>query len=104
MLLWMLRIESKKTHEFASIAPIWLKESDMPTIAQANTSTTQVLRAVATSGSVFDMLIFARMETIPAKNADPNAAAIHAIDCLPLHEDHVAGQKPAPYGLAAHAA
>lgn len=93
---------SRKTHEFALIAPIWLKKPDMPTIAQANTSTTQVLRAIATSGSVFDMPIFARMEAIPAKNADPNAATIHAI-AFSLYEDYVARQKPAPYGLTAHA-
>ena len=43
---------------------------------QAKTSTTQVRSAVATSESVLLIPHFARIDTIPAKKADANAAGI----------------------------
>lgn len=49
----------------------------MPAIAQAKTSTTQVRMAVATSESVCLMPHLAKMDVMPAKNADANAATAH---------------------------
>ena len=45
-------------------------------IIQAKTSTTQVRSAVATSESVVLIPHFARIEVVPAKKADANAARI----------------------------
>lgn len=52
-------------------------DPEMPAIAQANTSTTQVRMAVATSESVCLMPHLAKMDVMPAKKADANAAVTH---------------------------
>lgn len=49
----------------------------MSAMTQANTRTTSVRMAVATSESVLRMPHFARMDVRPAKSADATAAAIH---------------------------
>lgn len=49
----------------------------IPAMSQAKRSTTIVRTAVATSESVWRMPHFARMDVMPAKRAEPQAARIH---------------------------
>ena len=66
------------------------------TMTQANSNTTTVLRAVATSESVFLIPHFARIDVIPAKNADRTAITIHIFLPPPLCS---LGSAPCPYPL-----
>lgn len=63
--------------------PMVPMDQEMPAIAQAKTSTTQVRMAVATSESVCLMPHLAKMDVMPAKNADANAATTHDTGEMP---------------------
>ena len=63
--------------------PMVPMDPEMPAIAQAKTSTTQVRMAVATSESVCLMPHLAKMDVMPAKNADANAATTHDTGAVP---------------------
>lgn len=66
--------------------PMVPMDPEMPAIAQAKTSTTQVRMAVATSESVCLMPHLAKMDVMPAKSADANAATTHDTGEMPPQE------------------
>ena len=70
----------------AAMLPMVPMDPEMPAITQANTSTTQVRMAVAISESVCLMPHLARIDVMPAKNADANAAATHDMGEMPPQE------------------
>ena len=67
----------RKSNDFAVIAEMVSAEPTISTIIHENSNTTTVLSAVATSESVSRIPHFARIEVIPAKNADKTAIISH---------------------------
>lgn len=66
--------------------PMVPTDPETPAIAQANMSTMQVRMAVAMSESVCLMPHLAKIDVMPAKNADANAATTHDTGAVPPQE------------------
>ena len=75
---------ARKSHDFPLTLPMAESGPASAAMIYANTSITHVRSAVATSESVVLMPHLARIDVMPAKNAEANAAAIQDIEVSPL--------------------
>ena len=74
---------ARNSHDLGVIAEMELAEPTIATMSQVKAATTQVRSAVATSESMVLIPHLARMDTMPANNADANAATSQSCTITP---------------------